>query len=90
MTTAAFPARTRRPWHHALTTRLLPLWQVLVTLAAPTRPVLANMAAIPFTGAGIACIDFAAFHLGHGWGFLATGLSLIIYEHMIADPPAPP
>ncbi|MGH3190016.1 MAG: hypothetical protein ACRDOL_22675, partial [Streptosporangiaceae bacterium] len=46
-------------------------------LARPVRPVAANLAAMPMHVAGLGCIDFAAFHLAHGWGWLATGLSLI-------------
>lgn len=40
---------------------------------------------MPLTVAGVGCIDFAAYHLSHGWGWLATGLSLVVLEHIIAD-----
>ncbi len=40
---------------------------------------------IPLTVAGAGCTDFAAFHVGHGWGWLVTGLSLVLIEHLIAD-----
>lgn len=54
-------------------------------LLTPAKPVLTNLASIPFTLAGFGCIDFAAFHLAHGWGWLVTGGSLMLLEHMIAD-----
>lgn len=53
----------------------------------PVRPVLANLAAVPLHVAGLGCVDFAAFHLGHGWGWLVTGATLIWLEHVIADEP---
>lgn len=52
---------------------------------APVRPVAANLASVPLTVAGLASIDFAAFHLAHGWGWLVTGLSLMWLEHVAAD-----
>lgn len=54
-------------------------------LLRPYRAALGNLRSIPLTAAGAACIDFAAFHLGHGWGWLVTGLSLVLVEHVIAD-----
>ena len=60
-----------------------------VTKAAvkPHRAALANLLHMPLTVAGVSVIDFAAFHISHGWGFLATGVSLIVLEHLIADEP---
>ena len=55
------------------------------TMIAPHKVSLANLKQIPLTIVGFACIDFAAFHLAHGWGWLVTGLSLILLEHMIAE-----
>lgn len=52
---------------------------------APHRASIANLVNIPLTTAGIGFIDFAAFHLAHGWGWLVTGLSLMVLEHIIAD-----
>jgi hypothetical protein len=51
----------------------------------PAKPVLANLASVPLTVAGLGCADFAAFHLAHGWGWLVTGASLMWLEHVIAD-----
>lgn len=51
----------------------------------PVRPVAANLASIPLHITGLGCIDFAAWHLGHGWGWLVTGVSLMWLEHVIAD-----
>lgn len=78
---------TRRPnaalgWIATLTT--------LAVLAArtavrPHRTALRRLTDIPLTLAGLSCVDFAAFHLPHGWGWLVTGVSLIVLEHLIAD-----
>jgi hypothetical protein len=66
-------------------------WRKLRRSAAahlkPARPAVVNLASVPLHVAGLACIDFAAFHLAHGWGWLAAGASLIWLEHVIADQP---
>lgn len=62
---------------------------VTVMAVKPHKAALANLKAIPLTVAGTASIDFAAFHIAHGWGFLITGVSLIILEHIIADEDEP-
>lgn len=54
-------------------------------LVSPHKAALANLRSIPLTVAGIGCTDYSAFHLGGGWGWLVTGVSLMILEHMIAD-----
>ena len=73
----------------SLFSRLAPVLGVLTTVAgtlvAPHKASLRNLAAMPLTVLGYASIDFAAFHLAHGWGWLVTGLSLILLEHQIAD-----
>ena len=51
----------------------------------PHKAALANLLHMPLTVAGVSVIDFAAFHISHGWGFLVTGVSLIVLEHLIAD-----
>ena len=55
----------------------------------PHKAALGNLASMPLTALGAACIDFAAFHVGHGWGWLITGLSLVVLEHLIADEDEP-
>lgn len=52
---------------------------------APHRASLARLADIPLSLAGTAGIDFAAFHVSHGVGWLVLGASLWVIEHMIAD-----
>lgn len=53
----------------------------------PHKAALGNLTSMPLTVAGAACVDFAAFHLAHGWGWLVTGISLVLLEHAIADEP---
>lgn len=53
----------------------------------PHKAALGNLAHMPLTVAGAGCIDFAAFHLAHGWGWLVTGISLVLLEQAIADEP---
>lgn len=38
----------------------------------------------PMTVLGTAGIDFAAFHISHGVGWLVTGISLVVLEYLIA------
>lgn len=52
---------------------------------APHRASLANLARVPFTLAGAGCVDYAAFHVASGLGWLITGISLVLLEHVIAD-----
>ena len=66
---------------------LSPARRRLSRLLKPARPALANLAAMPLHVAGLGCIDFAAFHLAHGWGWLVMGASLIWAEHVLADEP---
>ena len=66
---------------------LTPARRRLSRLLRPARPALANLAAMPLHVAGLGCIDFAAFHLAHGWGWLTVGASLIWLEHVLADEP---
>lgn len=80
----------------ALRARYARRWRVLGPLAAvvttflgslvrPHQAALANLAHMPLTVLGAGCIDFAAFHVAHGWGWLVTGISLVLLEHLIAD-----
>lgn len=55
------------------------------TVLNPHKASLRRLADIPLSVAGVAAIDFAAFHLAHGWGWLVLGASMFALEHMIAD-----
>lgn len=57
----------------------------VVKAATPHRAALANLKDIPLTVLGIASVDFAAFHYIHMIGWLVTGVSLVVLEHLIAD-----
>ena len=54
-------------------------------LLRPARPVLANLAAIPFTVAGWGLLSAAAFGVNLGAGLASTGVILMVLEHQIAD-----
>jgi hypothetical protein len=54
-------------------------------LIRPARSVLANAAQIPLTIAGLGCIDAGVFTVSLTAGLIATGLTLIGLEHLIAD-----
>lgn len=60
---------------------------VAIRSVTPHKASIARLADIPLTVAGIGCIDFAAFHYVHMLGWLVTGLSLVLLEHLIADEP---
>lgn len=51
----------------------------------PHRAALRRLADIPLTLVALSCADYAAFALPGRWGWLATGASLIVLEHLIAD-----
>lgn len=54
-------------------------------IVGPHKNSLRNLRDIPLTATGTGLVDFAAFHLAHGWGWLVTGVSLMVLEHVIAD-----
>lgn len=56
-----------------------------IVVLNPPKAVISKLLDIPLTVLGVACVDFAAFHLAHGWGWLVTGLSLIALEFMVSD-----
>lgn len=58
-----------------------------VKAITPHKAALSNLTSIPLTLAGAGCIDFSAYHLSHGIGWLVTGISLVLLEHVIADEP---
>lgn len=77
----------RRPG--ALRRRLAGAWGAVRAVAEeaikPHRASLSTLMHMPLYCAGVASVDFAAFHMGHGWGWLALGASLILTERIIAD-----
>lgn len=85
--TATRQPRTDRP--RRVRAAAIIIWGALTALATaaatPHRAALANLAHMPLTVAGVGCVDYAAFHLAGGWGWLVTGLSLLLVEHLIAD-----
>lgn len=83
----SLPAVLPRPWGLTRLTGVAAraVRGAVAKVLAPHKAALRNLADIPLTCAGVAGIDFAAFHISHGWGWLATGLSLLVVEHMIAD-----
>lgn len=83
MTTAVFP----RPGRSILGKLPSAAGRLARRLLSPARPVLANLAAIPFTVAGWALISACAFAVGTTLGLGASGVILMVLEHQIADEP---
>lgn len=52
---------------------------------APHKASLANLWSIPLTVAGVGCVDTGVFFASVVAGWIVTGLSLILLEHVIAD-----
>lgn len=52
---------------------------------APHKASLRNLANIPLTVAGLGCVDTGVFQWSIALGWVVTGLSLVLLEHMIAD-----
>lgn len=96
MSVATVPAHAhpRAPWLVPVLKRIGALAGVAFTFAVtygavPFRPHTASLrrlADMPLSVLGTGSIDFAAFHWAHSWGWLVTGLSLWLLEHLIADP----
>lgn len=87
MATASLPAATPV---RVRARAVLGILRSVVTIAAgaavtPHKAALSNLASMPLTLAGVACLDFAAFHYVHMIGWAVTGLSLVVLEHLIAD-----
>lgn len=89
MVTVPFHARSRRTRtgrtasaaHLALATAL----SALKAVAAPHKVSLARLLDMPLAVAGTGLIDFAAFHYVHMIGWLVTGVSLWLWNEIIAD-----
>jgi hypothetical protein len=82
---AGHPSVRRARWRPRLHALAATATRAAARLFAPARPAAANLAAVPLHVAGLASIDFAAFHWAHSWGWLVTGVSLMWLEHVIAD-----
>ena len=54
-------------------------------LAAPHRVFLRRLGEIPLTVGGLGCIDTGVFQASSVAGWIATGLSLILLEYLVAD-----
>lgn len=60
--------------------------QVASAALTPHKASLRRLADMPLAVIGTGAIDFSAWHVSHGIGWLVTGLSLWVVEHLIADP----
>lgn len=52
---------------------------------APHKASLRNLMDIPLTVIGLGCVDTGVFQWSTAVGWVVTGLSLVLLEHMIAD-----
>jgi hypothetical protein len=77
------PARAR--WHSRLQRALDAGRSAAVAALTPHRASLLRLLDMPLAVIGTGCIDFAAWHVDHGVGWLVTGVSLWVVEHLIAD-----
>ena len=53
--------------------------------ATESKAVLSKLFQIPFTCIGLICINIGCFHIIHEWGWITTGITMVILEAMIAD-----
>lgn len=83
------PGHAPGRWRRKLAILAGPVASVFAFIAAsavkPHKASLRRLADMPLTVIGTGAIDFAAFHVAHGWGWLVTGASLMVIEHLIAD-----
>lgn len=85
MASLALPAAPSRDrWRHLKKLRDL-AGHAAAAAIAPHKASLRRLADMPLSVLGTAGIDFAAFHVTHALGWLVTGISLFLVEHMIAD-----
>lgn len=61
------------------------LRRLAARLLRPARPVLANLASMPLTAAGLGLFDYSVFRIGVTAGCMVTAGSLVLLEHLIAD-----
>lgn len=59
--------------------------KIAIRVVSPHREALSNLVHMPLFLVGGASIDFAAFHVSHGCGWLVTGISLIVAELAAAN-----
>jgi hypothetical protein len=77
------PAGRLARWRRTLTKTVTSTVRVAFT---PHKASLRRLADIPLMLIGIGFADTAAWQGPHWLGWLATGLSLVVVEHLIADP----
>lgn len=63
---------------------------VAAAAVRPHKASVARLADMPLAVLGTGGIDFSAFHVNHGVGWLVLGVSLWVVEHLIADDTAAP
>lgn len=83
----ALPAlgqRARR-WSFRVPRLVSGLRAMAVRLVQPHRAALGNLASMPLTVTGVGCIDCGVFLASTIAGWIVTGLSLVLVEHLIAD-----
>ncbi len=61
------------------------LRDVAARVLSPAKPVLKNLAAIPFTVAGWCLMSACAFQISTTLGLGASAVILMVLEHQIAD-----
>jgi hypothetical protein len=85
----AVPGAVRARWHSRIK-RLGSLGARAASAAvAPHKASLVRLLDMPLAVIGTGFIDFSAFHVTHALGWLVTGASLWVVEHLIADDDSP-
>jgi hypothetical protein len=64
---------------------LAALTTAFVSAATESKAVLSKLFQIPFTCIGLICINIGFFEKIGTWGWITSGISMIILEAMIAD-----
>lgn len=59
---------------------------VASAVVTPHKASVRRLAEMPLSVIGTGGIDFSAFQVNHGVGFLVLGVSLWVVEHLISDP----
>lgn len=84
ITAPAAPRPARAPLRVLRGLRVL-AGNVASAVLTPHKASVKRLAEMPLSVLGTGGIDFSAFHVNHGVGFLVLGVSLWVIEHLIAD-----
>lgn len=86
MTTDTLPAARQTTLSRWAGRAVSVLGKAAASILRPHKASLVRLTDIPLTVAGLGCVDAGVFTASTIAGWIVTGLSLVVLEHLIADP----